>query len=121
MTSNRRKSPEGLEKAGKRVWRAILTEFDLDERELLVLEQAARQADAVAALEAEIVDSGLLSRGSRGQTRLSPSVTELRQSRLALSKLLGELALPDQDEQSAPSRRGRKAADARWGRNGLES
>jgi len=30
------------------MWGAILTEFALDERELLVLEQACRQADAVA-------------------------------------------------------------------------
>src|SRR5215204_4031437 len=115
MTANRRRAPDGLEKAGKRIWSAILSEFCLDERELLVLEQAARQADAVAALEAEIADSGLVSRGSRGQMRLSTVVVECRQARLALSKLLGELALPDQEDDSAPSRRGRKAAESRWG------
>ena len=46
--------------------------------------------------------------------RLSPTVTELRMARLAVSKLLSNLALPDQDEQSEPSRRGRTAAEARW-------
>jgi len=118
MTPNRRRAPEGLDKAGRRVWSAILAEFELDERELLVLEQAARQADSVAALEAEIADSGLLSLGSRGQTRLSPTITELRQSRLALTKLLGDLALPAPDEEMLPSRRGRKAAEARWNNGG---
>jgi len=114
MTVNRRRAPDGLQKPGKRMWSAILTEFDLDERELLVLEQACRQADNVAALEAEIAASGLVTPGSKGQMRLSPTVTELRQARLAVSRLLTDLALPDQDDQSEPSRRGRKAAEARW-------
>ena len=115
MTANPPKPPNGLEKAGKRVWAAILDEFALDSRELLVLEQAARQADAVAALEAEIEGSGLLTRGSTGQMRLSQTVTELRMARLAVSKLLSDLALPDRDEETAASRQGRKAAEARWG------
>lgn len=114
MTEKRPKPPAGLEKAGKRVWREILAEFDLDARELLVLEQAARQADAVTALEAEIDESGLVSRGSRGQMRLSTSVTELRQARLAVAKLLSELALPDDEGQTASGRHARKAAEARW-------
>lgn len=116
MTPNSRpRAPDGLEKAGKRVWTQILAEFDLDSRELLVLEQAARQADAVAALEAEVASSGLVGRGSSGQPRLSQTVVELRQARLALSKLLGELALPDDDGETAAGRHARKAAAARWG------
>jgi uncharacterized protein with von Willebrand factor type A (vWA) domain len=114
MTPNRRRAPDGLQKAGKRVWSGILAEFDLDERELLVLEQAARQADSVAALEAEIEASGLVNPGSKGQMRLSPTVTELRQARLAVSKLLSDLALPDTDEESSITRRARKAAETRW-------
>ena len=114
MTEKRPKPPAGLEKAGRRVWREILDEFALDSRERIVLEQACRQLDAVAALEAEIHESGLVSRGSRGQPRLSGSVTELRQSRLAAAKLLSELALPDVEDTTAASRRGRRAADARW-------
>ena len=117
MTDKRPRTPGGLEKPGKRLWSAILDEFALDSRELFVLEQAARQADAVAALEAEIEASGLVSRGSRGQMRLSPTVTELRQARLAVSKLLSDLALPDVDDTAAASRRGLKAAEARWGRS----
>ena len=114
MTSNRRRAPEGLEKAGRRLWRGIVAEFELDSRELLVLEQAARQADAVAALEAEIEASGLVGPGSKGQMRLSPTVTELRQARLAVSRLLSDLELPAPDEETGVSRRGRKAAEARW-------
>ena len=115
VASARPRLPSGLEKAGKRVYSAIVGEFDLDGRELLVLEQAARQADVVVALEEEVASSGLVGRGSSGQMRLSQTVTELRHARLALSKLLGELALPDDEDETAASRRGRKAAEARWG------
>jgi len=116
MTNNVSKPPAGLGKAGKRVWGLIHAEFQLDARELLVLEQAARQADAVEALELEIAEAGLVGRGSRGQLRLSPTVVELRQARLAVSKLLGSLALPDHDGAKATTRRARKAAEARWER-----
>lgn len=98
------------------MWGLISGEFTLDARELLVLEQAARQADAVAALELEIAEAGLVGRGSRGQQRLSPTVSELRQARLAISRLLGSLALPDHDGGTATTRRARKAATARWER-----
>jgi|SRR5215211_695836 len=110
----RPRAPDGLGRAGKRLWASIVGEYELDSRELLVLEQAARQADAVQALEAEVSESGIVGPGSRGQMRLSPTVVELRQARLALTKLLGELALPTPDEEMLPSRRGRKAAEARW-------
>ena len=88
---------------------------NLDARELLVLEQAARRADNVAALEAEVSLLRLVGRGSSGHLRLSQTVTELGQARLALSRQLAELALPDDEDQTAASRRGRKAAEARWG------
>jgi uncharacterized protein with von Willebrand factor type A (vWA) domain len=114
MTNKPSKSPDGLGKAGKRVWGSILREFTLDARELLVLEQAARQADAVEALELEIASAGLVGRGSRGQLRLSPSVSELRQARLSVAKLLRDLALPDHDGATATTRRASKAATARW-------
>jgi uncharacterized protein with von Willebrand factor type A (vWA) domain len=116
MTNNSSKPPAGLGKAGKRVWGSILREFQLDARELLVLEQAGAQADAVEALELEIASAGLVSRGSRGQPRLSPTVSELRQARLSVAKLLRDLALPDRDGGTATTRRARKAAEARWER-----
>jgi len=116
MTNSGSKPPAGLGKAGERVWGLIFAEFQLDARELLVLEQAARQADAVEALEAEIAEAGLVGRGSRGQERLSPTVSELRQARLSVAKLLRDLALPDHDGATATTRRARKAATARWER-----
>jgi hypothetical protein len=59
--------------------------------------------------------------GSTGQSRLSPAVAELRQHRLALSKLLLDLALPAETvteltRPSAASKQASHAATARWNR-----
>jgi uncharacterized protein with von Willebrand factor type A (vWA) domain len=68
---------------------------ELDEREEALLDLAARQARDIGALEADISTRGYLVSGSRGQEVLNPSTAELRQSRLALGKLLGQLDLPE--------------------------
>lgn len=50
---------------------------------------------------------------------IAGDVVELRQQRQLLSRLLGQLGLPDSDDgnpTSTPSQRGRKAARARWDR-----
>ena len=116
------KPPKGLESAGKALWRAIVSDlpsnFEFSARELRQLELAARQADAVAGLEAAIDREGIVTRGSRGQQRLNPLVAEARQGRLAVSRLIGELALPDtgSDLQKSSSKRSSRAAHARWGK-----
>jgi len=89
----------------------------LDEVELLV--EACRMLDQAEALQ-EILDcDGLQVLGSAGQPRVHPAVAELRSSRLALGRLLAQLALPDPEEETLPSplqARARKAAHARWDR-----
>jgi hypothetical protein len=74
---------------------------ELDEREEAILDLAARQANDVAALEADIAERGIRVEGSRGQPVLNPAFREARQGRLALGKLLGQLDLPE----SAAARR----------------
>jgi hypothetical protein len=94
-------------------------ELELDEREQALLSLAGRQADDVARLEAEIESRGVTATGSRGQPVLNPALAEVRQGRLALSKLLASLALPDLDgkPRSEASRRAQRAAGARWKEN----
>jgi uncharacterized protein with von Willebrand factor type A (vWA) domain len=87
--------------------------IELDERERTLLDQAARQADDIAALEADIAEQGIRVPGSRaGHTVLNPAISEARQGRLALGKLLGALELPESASDS--SRRAQRAAEARW-------
>ena len=52
--------------------------------------------------------------GSRGQGMINPSVSEARQGRIALGKLLGQLDLPESTRDAV--RNARNAAEARWSR-----
>jgi hypothetical protein len=113
-------APRGLGAAGKRVWSLIQgdlpEDWELDEREIAILELAARQADDVATLERAVKRDGLTVEGSAGQPRLNPAVVELRQGRLAVGRLLGQIALPDADKEarSETSKRAQHAAQVRW-------
>jgi len=91
-----------------------------------MLASACRHADMIARLE-DLLADGLVSPGGAGQPRLSAAVTELRQSRLALSRLLADLSLPVDDVgedgaatpvtlPSPASRRASHAAKARHDR-----
>ena len=115
----RPKPPTGLTSAGKALWRAIVGDLaegmELDARELAVLEAACRQADVVAALEQVVKRDGVTVLGASGQRRLNGAVSEARQGRVALARLLGELDLAgEQAPQTAGTRRARKAAETRW-------
>jgi hypothetical protein len=61
----------------------------------------------------ELAD-GFVVKGSQGQPRLSAAVTEVRQGRLALARLLAELRLPDVDEVVGVNPVRQRAARARW-------
>jgi phage terminase small subunit len=115
-------APKALGPAGKKLWKAVLADlpsgWELDQREIELLGLAARQADDLTKLEAAIRKEGVTSSGSTGQRTVHPAVIEARQARLAVSRLLGAIALPDADEQpaTAATTRSRKAAQARWAR-----
>lgn len=121
------RAPSGLGAAGKAVWRAVLDDlaaagngaerWELDARELVVLEAAARQADLNRQLEQAIARDGVMVTGSQGQSRMNAVATELRQGRIAVEKLLSALALPNEDGRAvtAAQKRASTAAAARWG------
>ena len=82
----------------------------------------AAKADDVAGLEELIARDGMVVAGSQGLPRLNAAVAEVRQGRLALGKLLGLLALPDEVDRplTAASRTAKRAAEVRWNRKRLE-
>jgi len=87
--------------------------------ELILLEATARTLDTVVALEAELAGQSLLTTGSMGQQRENPLLSEARQQRGALARLVRQLALPDPDElapATARSAAGRALARQRWAR-----
>ncbi len=112
------KRPAHLGAAGRKLWVAILAavvdEYELDARELALLEKACGTADTVALLEKALATGSAVVTGPHGQILVNPVIAELRQQRLALARLLGAIDLGDVDETTPASRRARHAAQARW-------
>jgi hypothetical protein len=119
------KTPAGLGPAGRGLWRRIASDVAVHDLELrpdeaFVLEQAARQADTIATLEAELADAPLMVRGSQGQDVAHPLLAEVRLGRALLAQLLGRLNLGRVEVPETPrSRSARRAAQARWSGAGL--
>jgi phage terminase small subunit len=86
-------TPRNLLTAGKRLWTAVTSDFELDPPELEVLAEACRTLDLIADLRAKIKESGTVIESRQGP-RVHPAVVEARQQRLALAKLIGSLGLP---------------------------
>jgi len=99
---------------------AATNSLALDNREQALLDQACNLADTIAMLELALVDEPPVTRSQRGQSIVSPLITELRQSRLALLRLLGAIDLHGAAAPTA-SQRGRHAANARWHGHGRKT
>ena len=116
------KPPTALGKAGRALWRSILGDledgWELDARELHILERACRTQDDLALLEEQVDEIGAVVEGSRGQVVVNPALVEARQLRLVQLRLLSviEMADPHIARQSAtPAQaRARHAAEVRW-------
>lgn len=116
---------DDLGERGRELWDAVADAFALEPHHAVMLASACRLADTIAELEDSLA-GGLIVVGSKGQPRLSGAVTELRQHRLALSRLLADLNLPPlEDAEDVPtdpraaavSRRASHAATMRWRRD----
>jgi len=92
-------APPGLGTAGKRLWRAVLEPFELDDHELELLRQAAYVADMCARLQEVVAKEGPLVDGKDGQ-RAHPGLTELRQQRILLTRLIVSLRVPLGDQET---------------------
>lgn len=100
------KAPAGLKVSGRRLWRSVVDEFELDEHELALLLQAARCVDRLDRLAEHAADAPLVVTNSRGDQVTHPSVTESRQQAITLSRLLASLRLPSGEMDERPQRRG---------------
>ena len=112
--------PKDLGPAGTALWNAILGDVpvghELDAKERDALAHAAHMADAIEALEAVVKEQGYLSTGVAKQIVVHPAVTEIRQQRTSLHRILTSIDL-DPDQSLTPrQRRAQHAADVRWGR-----
>jgi len=97
------------------LWADVTGTFALRVDELAVLKQAARVVDTLERLDVALAGVDLVVVGSAGQQREHPLLSEARQQRAALARLLSQLKLPDADaEANLASAWGRAAARRRW-------
>lgn len=96
-------APRGLQAAGKRLWEVSTTEFEWAEHELALLEEACRVRDRIVELDAAVKDDGLMIPSSQG-SRVHPAVSECRQQRLAMARLLATLQIPGLDDDLPAAR-----------------
>ncbi len=92
--------PEGSQRAGRRLWRAVLGDYELATHELVLLEQAVHVADACDQLQSLVHEDGPMVEG-----RANPALVELRQQRILLARLLVALRVPLGAEDDQPGDR----------------
>jgi hypothetical protein len=85
--------PSGTKAEGRRLWRAVLGEYELDEHELSLLRQTCRVADMCADLQAMVDSEGPIAQSPSGP-RAHPALVELRQQRILLARLVVALRVP---------------------------
>lgn len=142
-TPRRPTAPPGLEKRGRRFWRAAVDEIDFDIDGLELLVDTCRTLDTIERLRAIVDAEGEMTKGSMGQPVAHPLLAELRHQRKQAADFLSKLGIDSADgqpidgvllhavpdaptytqqqaarraarTQRAKSAQGRKAAAARW-------
>lgn len=100
-------APKGLAARGRRLWREIAEEHDLDPMQKVILEEACRTADRLDRLEEKLSGredawAHLLSRVDLGddgmrviELRVDGALSEARQQQNVFKQLLASLRLPD--------------------------
>jgi hypothetical protein len=106
--------PTGLKAAGRNLWKSSTEEFELAQHELALLEEACRVRDRIRDLDKAVNDDGVMLSSSQG-ARVHPAISESRQQRLALARLLVTLGIPGLDDDLPPAGRARGAYGARRG------
>jgi Phage terminase, small subunit len=101
----------------------VLAEWECSPAELELLAEACRTLDELQALRRAVAREGATVKGSQGQRRAHPALTELRLGRGELRRLLDALGLEaaagaaeGEEVVSLTSRRAQRAARTRWDR-----
>ncbi len=100
--------PDGLKDAGRRLWVSVLSGWEIDAWEQLLLLQACRVADRLDEL-AEIASTATaIVTSSKGDATPHPAIVEARQQSIVLTRLLASMRLPvgDEDDLTRTQRRG---------------
>lgn len=101
------RAPANLGTSGRRLWAAVVGEFELMPHELPLLREVVRTVDLLDELAARVAEDGELVDTEQGP-KVHPAVVEQRQQRTVLGRLLVTLRLPEDwaELESRPQRRG---------------
>jgi hypothetical protein len=111
-------APRGAGTAGKRLWKSILAEYELEEHEQALLREMVRTVDQLDDLAAAVDRDGLMVAGPGMAKRVHPAAVEARQARIALARLAAALRLPAGDEDSGDAKQGTRRPQRRAGVRG---
>ena len=114
------KDPAGLKTSGRKLWRSVVADFDLEAYEHLLLLQACRTADRLDDLADESAKDGATVLNSKGDRVPHPANVESRQQSIVLSRLLASLRLPTGETEAGDLIRPQRRGSAR-GSYGLRS
>lgn len=106
MTAPR--APRELQASGRRLWRAVQDEYQLEEHERQLLLEMARTADALDRLAAIVALEGDLIVGANGARKMHPAAVEARHLKVAYARISAALRLPageEGDDLRRPQRR----------------
>ena len=106
-------APKGTQTAGRRLWKAVVEEFDMTPHELELLRQTVAVLDSCESLQAVVAAQGILV-----DDRATAATVELRLQRVLLLKLMADLRIPDADNTRPPQRPGSRGA---YGQRGDDS
>jgi phage terminase small subunit len=87
--------------AGRALWRAVVSDYLLQDHQLLTLRSACECADRAEQAKAEVERAGVLIAGRFGHKK-NPAVDVELAARKQTAALLRELALIDESEAEAP-------------------
>jgi phage terminase small subunit len=93
----------------------VAEDWELDAKDLALLGEAARTADALDKLEKAVKREGATVKTKQGRPLVHPAIDQANRLRQTQQKLLAAIDLEPSDAR-ARSRFAREAAEARWGR-----
>lgn len=95
MTTTR--TPAGLGKHGKRLWREVTDDYDLEAWQLELLHLGCQALDRCHQAAEHVAEHGAITTDRFGALKASPAVAIERDARIAVARVLRELALEVDD------------------------
>jgi hypothetical protein len=108
--------PRNLKAGGRKIWRAVVGEYELEEHETALLHELCRTRDNLDALAAVVAVEGVLEADTG---RAHPALVESRQQRIAFARLAAALRLPAGDEEGDDKRQDTRRPQRRVGVRGI--